>query len=83
MAGEAHSSKQGAMNTVQSVIKNASDENFERKKAKDGSDYFVLKAANGEALGRSEMYGSKAGMENGIKSVIKNAKEQVIKDLTV
>lgn len=83
MASEAYASKQGAQNGIQSVVKNASDENFERKKAKDGSDYFVLKAANGEPLGRSDMYKSKSGMEDGIKSVIRNAKEQVIKDLTL
>lgn len=82
LASEAYASKQGAQNGINSVVKNASDDNFERKKAKDGRDYFVLKAANGEPIGRSEMYSSKSGMENGIKSVIKNAKEQVIKDLT-
>lgn len=83
LASEAYQSKEGAGNGIQSVIKNASDENFERKKAKDGSDYFVLKAANGEPIGRSELFRSKSGMENGIKSVIVNAKEQVIKDLTL
>ena len=46
---------------------------FERKTAKDGSPYFVLKAANGEPIGKSEMYKSKSSMENGIASVAKNA----------
>jgi uncharacterized protein YegP (UPF0339 family) len=55
--------------------------NFDRRKAKDGQDYFVLKAGNGEIIGKSEMYKSAAGMENGIKSVMKNAKGAT-KDLT-
>lgn len=53
---------------------------FERKTAKDGSPYFVLKAANGEIIGKSEMYSSVAAMENGIASVVKNAAEGEIVD---
>lgn len=82
MASEAYASKQSAQNGINSVMKHVDGDNFERKKAKDGRDYFVLKASNGETLGRSEMYSSKSGMENGIKSVMKNASEGVIKDLT-
>jgi uncharacterized protein YegP (UPF0339 family) len=56
------------------VRKNSqNDTRFERKTAKDGSPYFVLKAANGEPIGKSEMYKTKSSMENGIASVTKNA----------
>jgi len=47
---------------------------FEITKGKNKQFYFVLKAANGEPILRSEGYASKAGCKNGIASVRKNAK---------
>lgn len=35
--------------------------------------YFVLKAGNGEVIGKSENYSSKTACKNGIESVKKNA----------
>ncbi|MEI3802719.1 MULTISPECIES: YegP family protein [unclassified Chitinophaga] len=43
------------------------------KTAKDGQNYFVLKAGNGEAILSSEMYTTKAACNNGIESVKANA----------
>ncbi|MFX1708812.1 YegP family protein [Chitinophaga sp. CC14] len=43
------------------------------KTAKDGQNYFVLKAGNGEAILSSEMYTTKAACNNGIESVKTNA----------
>ena len=84
LQSEAYEQKAGVQNGVNSVINHAQeDSNFERKVAKDGQDYFVLKASNGQVIGKSEMYKSKAGMENGIASVKKNASTgSVVKDLT-
>lgn len=84
LQSEAYEQKAGVQNGVNSVINHAQeDSNFERKVAKDGQDYFVLKASNGQIIGKSEMYKSKAGMENGIASVKKNAStSSVVKDLT-
>ena len=62
--------------------KNAAKENFEVLKAKDGREYFVLKATNGQVIGQSQMYKSHSGCTNGVDSVIRNAKEGVVKDLT-
>lgn len=74
LSSEAYETKQGAEKGVESVRKNAPDDNrYERKTAKNGEDYFVLKAGNGEPIGRSEMYSSKSAMENGIESVKTNA----------
>jgi uncharacterized protein YegP (UPF0339 family) len=53
-----------------------------RKTAKDGSPYFVIKARNGETIGKSEMYSSSSGMENGIKSVRTNAPSAKLIDRT-
>lgn len=43
------------------------------KTAKDGQNYFVLKADNGEAILSSEMYTTKSACNNGIDSVKTNA----------
>ncbi len=68
---------------IESVkVNSADDARFERKEAKDGSPFFVLKAANGQTIGKSEMYKSTASMENGIASVKKNAPIAVVVDLT-
>ena len=42
------------------------DARFERKVAKNGEPYFVLKAANGQIIGQSETYSGEAAMENGV-----------------
>ena len=70
-------------NGIESVKKNATDEaRFERKEAKNGAPYFVLKAGNGQVIGQSEMYSSEASRDNGIASVMKNAPEAEIVDET-
>ncbi|MCA1590474.1 MAG: YegP family protein [Acidobacteria bacterium] len=74
LSSEMYETRAAAENGVDSVKKNAgNDARFERKVSNKGENYFVLKAANGEPIGKSEMYASKRGMENGIKSVQKNA----------
>jgi len=45
---------------------------FVISKGKDGKDYFVLKAGNGEVVLQSQGYASKSGCTNGIESVKKN-----------
>lgn len=83
LTSERYASKQGAQGGIESVKKNApEDGRYERKKASNGSPYFVLNAANGESLGRSEMYASASSMEGGISSVKANAPGAAIKDLT-
>ena len=59
---------------VTSVKTNAPlDERYERRWARNGQRYFVLKAGNDEMIGTSEMYASDAGMGRGIASVKRNA----------
>ena len=48
-------------------------ERYERKTSTKGEPYFVLKAANNQVIGQSEMYSSPSAMEAGIASVMKNA----------
>lgn len=81
LSSETYDSRKGAEGGIASVRKNAAnDDRFERKTAKDGSPYFVLKASNGEVIGKSEMYKTKASMESGIKSVRNNAEYADVKD---
>jgi uncharacterized protein YegP (UPF0339 family) len=83
LTSEQYKAKASAEGGIESVRKNApTDDRYERKKSTSGQNYFVLKAANGEPLGRSEMYSSSSAMENGIESVKKNAPAAEIKDLT-
>ncbi|GGP23655.1 YegP family protein [Silvimonas iriomotensis] len=73
LTSELYTAKASALNGIESVRKNAPDDvHYERKESKDGHPYFVLKAANHQVIGKSEMYNSKAAMENGIESVKKN-----------
>jgi uncharacterized protein len=81
LSSESYDSRKGAEGGIASVKKNAgNDARFERKTAKDGSAFFVLKAANGEPIGKSEMYKTKRSMENGIASVGKNAPDAPVTD---
>lgn len=81
LTSELYESKDAAENGITSVKTNASDDGrFERKTAKSDQPYFVLKAGNGQTIGKSEMYNSTSAMENGIKSVMKNAADARIDD---
>lgn len=73
LTSELYDSKSAAEGGIESVRKNAgNDARFERKESKSGEAFFVLKAANGQVVGKSEMYSGVAAMENGIESVKKN-----------
>lgn len=81
LSSQGYETKAACKNGIESVMKNAANDSmFERKKAKDGSPYFNLKASNGQVIGSSEMYSSEAAMENGIASVKKNAPGATIDD---
>lgn len=83
LTSEQYKTKASATNGIESVRKNSPlDERYERKVAKDGQDYFVLKAANHEIIGRSELYKSKSSMENGIASVKTNGPTATVDDAT-
>ena len=83
LTSEQYNDKASAQNGIASVQKNCADDGrFERKKSKNGEPYFVLAAANGQTIGKSEMYTTDAAMENGIKSVKTNGSTTVIDDMT-
>lgn len=74
LTSERYVSRQGAQDGVASVKVNAPLEaRYERKTSSGGQPYFVLKAANGQVIGVSEMYSSAANRDGGIEWVKKNA----------
>jgi len=74
LSSELYEAKANAVTGIASVKTNApSDARYERKTSTKGEPYFVLKAANNQVIGQSEMYSSPSAMEAGIASVMKNA----------
>lgn len=74
LTSEGYNTKAGCKNGIESVkINSQIDSRFERRTSTNYKDYFVLKAGNGEIIGKSQLYSTKQGMENGIASVKQNA----------
>lgn len=70
LTSEMYASKQAAHKGIESVRTNSAVmEHYERREAADGRPYFVLKAANREIIGTSEVYATEAARENGIEAV--------------
>ena len=83
LSGEGYTTKQSCLNGVSSVKNNAPyDSRYERRVSTNNKYYFVLKAANGEIIGVSEMYESSYGRDNGIAAVKRDAPGAVVEDLT-
>jgi uncharacterized protein len=81
LSSQGYASKAGAKAGVASVQRNCGqDARFERKQAKNGKGYFVLKAANGLVIGKSEMYNSARALENGIRAVKSSGKSRRVDD---
>ena len=83
LTSETYKNRGGAENGIASVAKNcADDSNYERKTAVNGKEYFLLKAANHQIIGTSQMYSSAAARDKGIESVKTNGASTEIKDAT-
>lgn len=83
LSSEMYETKSACENGIESVRKNAVDANrFEKRESSKGDPYFVLKAGNGQEIGRSEMYSSDSACQNGIDSVEKNAPDAEVVDST-
>lgn len=71
LASQGYASKQSAEAGIDSVKANAiSADKFESRVAVDGSNYFVLKAANGAIIGVSQMYGSASNATRAINAIV-------------
>ncbi|MFL6195514.1 MAG: YegP family protein [Thermoanaerobaculia bacterium] len=83
LASERYKEKRGAVRGIESVKRNSPVTNrFERKTAKNGQTYFILRASNGRTIGSSETYTSPAALDGGIQSVQKNAPGASVDDQT-
>jgi uncharacterized protein len=84
LTSEMYESKTAALNGIESIKKNSGDaKRYDRRESAKGDPYFILKAGNGQEIGRSEMYSGVAAMENGIASVTKNGPDGELVDTTV
>src|SRR5262249_9894536 len=82
-SSQQYKAKASALGGIDSVKANAPiDAHYERKTSHAEQPYFILKAANGETVGCSQMYSSTAAMEKGIESVKANAPTASVEDLT-
>ena len=83
LSSQVYEGKPSVMTGIASVQKHGpKKEFFEKKNAESGQPFFVLKAANGQVIGKSEMYETEAGRDNGIASVIANSPSKEIKEIT-
>jgi uncharacterized protein YegP (UPF0339 family) len=81
LTSQSYDSKAGAEGGIESVRKNGPDaKNFEKKTSSASQPYFVLKAANAQIIGTSEMYSSEAARDNGIASVQANSPSTTVKE---
>jgi uncharacterized protein YegP (UPF0339 family) len=79
LSGEGYKTKRSCEDGIASVKSNAPyDFRYERKASSDGKFYFILKASNGETIGKSELYNSTFSRDGGIDSVKRNAPKALV-----
>jgi uncharacterized protein YegP (UPF0339 family) len=70
LASERYTTRESAEGGIAAVKVSAEiDGRYERRVARDGELYFVLKAGNGEIVGVSETYTSSGAREKGVAAV--------------
>ena len=83
LESELYTAKANAHAGIESVKVNAPiDARYERKTSTAKQPYFILKAANSQTIGQSQMYASEAAMEKGIAAVMQDAPTAPVVDLT-
>lgn len=83
LTSEAYASKAACISGIDSVKKNASEENrYRRTSTPDGRFRFGLDAANGQSIAGSKHYETASARDDGIEFVMKNAADAKMKDLT-
>ena len=83
LSGQGYGSKQGCKIGISSVQGNAaSEEQYERKKGRNGKASFNLLSHNGRVIGESAKFESEATMEKAIALLKKKAKSAKIVDVS-
>lgn len=81
LTSECYTRKSSALDGIAAVKACAADSDcFRRRRSRRGDAYFVLKAANGEVVGKSEMYSSVSAREAGIAAVRAHAPHAAVQD---
>jgi hypothetical protein len=81
LTSEGYKDKSGCNNGIESVKKNAPDDNrYEKKESTSGKYMFNLKAANHQVIGTSQLYDAVTSRDNGIESVKKKAPSAKVVD---
>ena len=84
LSSEGYSTKSNCQNGIDSVKRNAPDENkYDLKIAANGKFYFTLEAVNGQTIGISELYENETGRNHAILSVKTHAPGAIIQDATI
>ncbi len=84
LMSEGYVQKSSCQKGIESVKINSQDySRYDRRMTVSNKDYFVLKARNGEIIGKSPYYSSKSSMEIGISSVKNNAPTAETVDETI
>lgn len=84
LTSEGYVQKASCQKGIESVRINSQDDSrYDRRVAVNKKEYFVLKARNGEIIGKSQLYSSKSGIESGIASVKSNAPTAEVVDETL
>ena len=74
LTSRSYASKADCENAIARAKESApTDDRYERRTADNGQYYFVLKTANHQPIGQSELYTWQGAMENSIASIKKNA----------
>lgn len=83
LTSERYVSRSGAQQGIEAARKSSPlDERYDRRVSSSTQHYFVLRAANREIVGTSEMYSSRAAMETGILACKSYGPAAVVDDQT-
>jgi hypothetical protein len=81
LASQGYKSKQSAKKGVESIRTNGGDlESYEVRDAQNDQAYFVLKAGNGQVIGRGELYVSRSNAERAIETIAELIASEKIAD---
>ncbi|MEH6416678.1 YegP family protein [Pseudomonas sp. CGJS7] len=81
LSSESYTTHASCENGIASVRTNSPlDALYERKTSANNKPYFVLKAANHQVIGSSELYSSDSARDHGIESVKQNGPSATVED---
>lgn len=83
LGSEGYKAKRSCVNGIESVKKNATNDNrFQRKQGETGKFSFNVKAGNNQVIGTSQSFDTAEARDSGIDSVKSTAPEAPIDDIS-